>query len=224
MQAPKQRSDARGGPDRRRLLLLTLGAVAAIVVVAVALVGFAGGGSGSPDERVDEAMRAAGCTVERATPKPYRPPNLVHIPTLDTKVTWNTDPPGGGAHFGQIAVWQFYDEPVDPKLLMHNAEHGGVIVWWGPNVDAETVDRLRDFYEDDPVSMIGTPYKPLGDRVAISAWTGDPQRYGSEETYMGTAHSATCPSFDEEAFRVFRDAYRGKGPEGVPMEQNQPGA
>ncbi len=224
VQAPRRRSDSRGaGKDDRRLLLLALFAASGVIMLVgvVAFLGFVGGGDQPDDERVTEAMRAAGCTIEHVEPNPYRPPNQVHIPSLDTKVTWNTDPPGGGAHFGNVAIWNFFDEPVNPRLLVHNEEHGGVVLWWGADVSEDTIEQLRSFYEDDPLSMVGTPYPKLGDKVAISAWTGDPTRYG-EGNYLGIAHSATCPRFDEDAFRIFRDAYRGKGPEGTPIEANAP--
>ena len=40
---------------------------------------------------------------------------------------------------------------------MHNEEHGGVILWWGPGVSTGTVDELERFYRASPVAMLGTP-------------------------------------------------------------------
>ena len=224
VQAPRQRTDPRGAGKDRRLLLLVLFSASgvAMLIGVVAFLFLAGGDDENLDQRVTEAMRAAGCTVEHVQPNAYQPPTGMHIPSPETNVTWNTDPPGGGPHFGETSIWGFWEEPVNPTRVVHNLEHGGVALWWGPDVDRATVEELRAFYDEEQNAVIGTPYAKLGNRVGISAWTGDFERYG-EDGYVGIAHSATCPRFDEEAFRTFRDAYRGKGPERIPVEANTPG-
>lgn len=70
--------------------------------------------------------------------------------------------------------------------------------------------------------MVGTPIAGLGNKVAISAWTGDPSKY-YQNGYYGIGHLAICPQFNEKAFTAFRDAYRGHGPEGIPLSSDQPG-
>lgn len=178
------------------------------------------------DATVAAAMKAAGCTYQDVTitiPKGKG----THIPTLATPVKWQTYPPAGGQHFGQWAVWNFYREGVDPKMVVHNEEHGGVILWWGQQTPSSEVDKLNAFYNASPNSMLGTPAQPiagksLGSKVAISAWTGDPAKYGRHGN-RGFGHVAVCPAFDQSAFTKFRDAYRGKGPEGVPTSANDPG-
>jgi hypothetical protein len=64
--------------------------------------------------------------------------------------------------------------------------------------------------------------KSLGDRIALTAWTGDPAKY-YRNGYYGIGHVAICPRFDEKAFKKFRDAYRGKGPEGISLSFDKPG-
>ena len=74
--------------------------------------------------------------------------------------------------------------------------------------------------------MFGTPIAGLGRKVAISAWTGDPAKYQRNGDY-GEGHVAVCQKFDDatrDAFVAFRDKFRGKGPEGIPEDQNQPGS
>ncbi len=97
----------------------------------------------------------------------------------------------------------------------------------GQKTPSSEVDKINAFYNSSPNSMVGTPAEPvagksLGSKVAISAWTGDPAKYG-RKGYYGIGHLAVCPTFDEGAFKKFRDAYRGKGPEGVPTSANDPG-
>jgi hypothetical protein len=183
--------------------------------------GFLAFGGGSADASVESTMEAAGCTFESAPAKAFSE-GQVHVPE-GTKVTWPTFPPAGGPHYDTTGVWGFYTEPVDPRLIVHNLEHGGVILWWGPDTPQQTVEELRAFYESDPVSMFGTELEGLGRKVATTAWTGDQARYGSEADYYGEGKAAVCPDFDRGAFEKFRDAYRGKGPEPVEMSVNQPG-
>ena len=212
------------------LLLLAFAAAGlialAVVIAVIALAG--GGGSGEVnDADVAATMRAAGCTYRSVTPAKFRP-NHLDMPSLKTKPNWNTFPPAGGVHFGQWAVWGFHDEgPVDPRMVVHNEEHGGVILWWGPDTPQSVIDQLRDFYQSDPVGLVATEILPLdgktlGSKVAISGWTGDPKKY-FKKGYVGTTHLAVCPTFTEDAFKTFRDAFVGKSVEGVPRSANQPG-
>ena len=39
----------------------------------------------------------------------------------------------------------------------------------------------------------------------------------------GMGHLAVCTRFDERAFRAFRDAYRGRSPQGFPLSADRPG-
>ncbi|MFN2471818.1 MAG: DUF3105 domain-containing protein [Gaiellaceae bacterium] len=227
VQAPKQRSGGGGrkdpaGGDRRRLLLAIFAASGlAMLIIVVGFLLLAGGDGGGGDDKVASAMRAAGCSFKSVDAKPYRK-GQTHVPE-GTNVKWNTFPPAAGSHYDSPAIWDFYTEVVDPRRVVHNEEHGGVVLWWGPATPESQVAELRALYDDKPESMIGTPVKGLGERVAITAWTGDPKRYGSEDNYYGHGHVGVCPAYDESAFRTFRDEYRGKGPEGIPPEVNQPG-
>jgi Protein of unknown function (DUF3105) len=211
VQAPKVRSSS--GPSERNARLMLYGLAGSGVVVLAAVVVFiavaAGGSSG--DKNVADALKAAGCTykVVKGDSAGH------HVTSLNAKIKYNTFPPSSGTHYFQPAVWDFYTDPVNPVQVVHNEEHGGVIIWWGPDMPASTVEKLRNFYSEDPVSMLGTPIAGLGKKIALTAWTSD------SDGIHGRV--AICPRFDEKAFAAFRDAFRGKGPEGVPVEANQPG-
>jgi hypothetical protein len=209
------------------MLLAALGIVGLAAVAALLYVTRdTGDSSTAGSASVASPMRAAGCTYEDSKiPPPGK--GGTHIPSLATPVTWSTYPPSGGRHYGVWAVWGFYDEPVDPKQVVHNEEHGGTILWWGPQTPKAEVEKMRAFYNESPNSMFGTEIgtikgKSLGSKVAITAWTGEVAKYNIKG-YYGFGHAAVCPTFDEAAFKKFRDAYRGKGPEGVPTTANEPG-
>lgn len=190
------------------MLYAASGVVALGIVIAVIALR-SGGKSG--DTGVAAAMRAAGCTLKTAPAKSRK-----HVSSPTANVKHNTDPPSNGTHYFQPAIWDFYTSPANPLQVLHNEEHGGVIIWWGNKVPAATVDKLRAFYTSSPNGMVGTPYPSLGSKVALTAWT-------APSGGLGEGHLAVCPTFDEKAFAAFRDAYRGKGPERYPTDSETPG-
>jgi len=232
VQAPKQRHAPRQGLDaaRRRQLLFGAGGAVVVGVVIALVVVLATGKSSSnadagSDKKVASAMAAAGCTFTTKKVLPPKDGQNFHndSPTLTSKVKWSTFPPSGGGHYPLWAIWNFYTQPVNPRQVVHNEEHGGVIIWWGPKVSDETVAQLRKFYDESPTGMLGTPIAGFGNKIALTAWTGDPSRY-YQNGYYGVGHLATCTKFDQKAFETFRDAYRGHGPEGIPLSSDQQGS
>jgi hypothetical protein len=206
--------------------------VALVAGAAIIIAVVASGGSSRPSASdVKATMLAAGCTYKDVPPKPPKkdPHDTIggyhaDVPklTTPTRGLWSTSPPSGGAHYPEWAVWGFYTSPVNPRQVVHNEEHGGVILWWGPKVPASTVAKLQAFYNESPDGMFGTPYASLGDKIALTAWTGDPATYYKSSYGMG--HIAICPAFDQKAFTTFRDAFRGEGPEGIPLKPyDEPG-
>lgn len=220
VQAPRTRQDDAGRRHGRALYWVA--GVGAAVLVAVILAVVLTGGSSS--KKVGDLMASAGCTYK--TVNAYVPKGQgVHIPSLTKKLPWNTDPPSNGQHYPVWAVWGFYTEPINPHMVVHNEEHGGVVLWWGSKVPQATVEALKQLYDEQPVGVFGTPYPKLGTKVAITAWTGNPVKYG-HANYYGQGHVAVCPRYTSataKAFRAFRNAYRGHGPEGVPLSADKPG-
>ena len=195
-----------------------VGLVVVVIVIALA------GGSNADAKAVASDMAAAGCTFK--TVKAYVPPGQsTHVPSLTKKLPWNTSPPSNGQHYPLWAVWGFWTQPINPRKVVHNEEHGGVILWWGSKVPASTVAQLRSFYNEEPDGVFGTPYSSLGSKVAITAWTGDPTHY-QQNGYYGDGHIGICPAYTDatkKAFTSFRKAYRGHGPEGIDLSQDKPG-
>jgi hypothetical protein len=179
-----------------------------MVAAVVALIYFTTGGASAG---VTGAMRDAGCTL-----KTVNATSRKHVTSLEAKIKYNTDPPSNGTHYYQTAIWDFYTTPAVPVQVVHNEEHGGVILWWGNKVPQSTVDELRTFYQSSPNGMLGTPYSKLGSKIALTAWT-------APISGLGEGHLAVCPGFDEGAFSAFRDAYRGRGPERYPLDTLTPG-
>jgi hypothetical protein len=213
---------------RRGLPLATIlvagGLLGALWLAQVAAGKGGAGGADGKDPKVAAAMARAACTYRAVAPYPPQPGKIYHAdsPTLRTKVKWSTFPPSAGGHYAFWAVWGFYRKAVNPRKVVHNLEHGGVVIWWGPRVPDATVDRLEAFYREQPDGMFGTPIAGLGSKIALTAWAADPKR-AYRNGYYGFGHVAVCPRFDPAAFAAFRQALRGVGPERIPIEFNKPG-
>jgi hypothetical protein len=203
VQAPKRRYEpTTSGFSRRSKLLAGAAAAALVAGVAIAVAATRGDGGGSGD--VAKKLAAAGCTF-----KTYRNLGQAHVQALTPSPKYNSFPPTSGPHYVEPAPWNFYDSPVDSQVrVVHNLEHGGIVVQWGTGVPPTTVEHLRGFWQDSPNGMLMDPLPKLGDKIAMTAWT----------------HLGTCTTFTESAFRAFRDAYRGKGPERIPLSQLTPGS
>jgi Protein of unknown function (DUF3105) len=224
VQAPQKRSsDPMDAATRHRAILYGVSGAGVVALVVVVLIVALGGG-GTSSAAVAKDMTAAGCTFK--TVKAYVPKGQgTHVNSLTKKFPWNTDPPSNGQHYPEWAVWGFYTQPVNPRMVVHNEEHGGVILWWGSKVPQSTVQQLRAFYDEQPVGVFGTPYPTLGSKIAITAWTGNTADY-QQNGYYGQGHIGICPRYDaatKKAFTSFRKAYRGHGPEGIPLSADKPG-
>jgi hypothetical protein len=207
VQAPKVRTEP-ADPRRRRQILLGAagGVLAAGVAVAIALFAVGGG------QAADTVLREAGCTIEK---KPAV--GRQHVAQPPKEGTYNTFPPTTGPHADVPATWDVYVEPVEQFRLVHNLEHGGLIVQYGEDVPQADVDAIVEWYRDDPIGIVVAPLPALGDKIALAAWIAP------NPDAPGQGVLAKCTRFDEEAFDAFLDEYGFKGPERFPRGELQPG-
>jgi uncharacterized protein DUF3105 len=213
--------------DRKRLLVLVViaasGVLALGAVVAFLALG-SGSSSGSSDNSptaIAQTMRDAGCTFNTYPGLPNKSDHS-DVPTPTTKVKWNSNPPTSGPHYGQWALWGAYDRPVPLQMSTHNLEHGGIVMHYGPDVPQAEVEKLREFYRDDPNAMLLAPLPTMGDKIVLSAWYFDESKAG-DKNYYGEGQQAKCTAVDAAAFKSFRDTFRYKGRERIPAENLQPG-
>jgi hypothetical protein len=214
VQAPRVRQHERRPPtqeaaDRKRRMIIYGVAGSGLVALAIVLFVVFGGGGGS-EKQVASAMEGAGCTYATQPAQEAK-----HVAET-AKPKWNTNPPSSGPHYGVPAPFNFYDEPVDLLRLVHNLEHGGVLILYGDEIPDATVEELRRWWTDNPDGVIVSPLPSLGDEITLGAWTGDGGAHG-------TAHLARCKAFDADAFSTFRDELRANGPEPFPLDALTPG-
>ena len=194
-------------------LIGAIGIAALAIVLAVLVLG------GDEDEQT--AVETAGCTLE-SFPAVPNVPDHSDVPTLTTKPAWNSNPPTSGPHYNEWAIWNFYDEEVPLVKSVHNLEHGGVVIHYGPQVPQAEVEKLRTFYGDDPNGLLVAPLRSNGDTITLSAWTAPDAATGT--TDRGSGWLARCTTFDEVAVSAFIEEHRYKGPERFPPEELAPGS
>lgn len=160
---------------RRRVRNITVG------TVLVALIGVGGFFVLRPGSEVEGVIR---------------PPNRGrnHV----SNATYNTPTPTSGPHNPSSPRCGFVSQGLPPDLAVHALEHGAVVVWYRPDIDAEVQARaLVQLQEWD------------------SHWILSPNP-GIEEPFVATAWNRLMV-FDEpgEGLAEFVDTYRSRGPERV---------
>jgi hypothetical protein len=124
-----------------------------------------------------------------------------HIRPGQLHPPYNSNPPTSGWHWADPKEWGIYSTPQVQEQLVHNLEHGGIVIQYN-NLTPGELQRLLDFVRRTPRHIIVAPYPGLdrGVRVAFTAWTLSQQ----------------CDGVDLEALADFIDEFRDQGPEYVP--------
>src|SRR3970282_1061169 len=133
VKAPTKRTtvDPEASARKRRMLLVVGGAGIVLIAVGalVGVLGILGGGVGGESVRAGLVAAAYTLQVEPAGPAEHS----VTDPS-GTFDKWNTDPPTNGPHYGEAAIFGAYREPLEQARVVHNLEHGGVLLQAGEAV------------------------------------------------------------------------------------------
>ena len=122
-------------------------------------------------------------------------------------VTYRSDPPTSGPHFARPAGTGVYlENPPATGKLVHNLEHGHVVIWFIPGKMSDTAFKdLLDFVLVNNTRMVlvprSTPFSDPAANVAITGWRNIQLCSGTGEGVVVAAHE-------------FAAAFMGKGPEG----------
>jgi hypothetical protein len=189
---------------RQRLIVYAAGASGLIGLAVVLLIFVAFGGSSSSGQSKALTQEFARCGGALHT---YPSEGRGHVFSLSAKVKYKTFPPTSGKHYAVPAIFDLYDSPVKEIQLVHNLEHGAIVIQYGRGVSQADVAKISDFYRSDPNALVVAPLPVLGKKIALTAWT----------------HLGTCTRFSEKALAGFRDGYRYKGPEHFPPSALNPG-
>ncbi|CAN5826330.1 hypothetical protein BH23ACT12_BH23ACT12_00980 [soil metagenome] len=148
---------------RRKQILISI-----LVLIAVgAGVVFAVQRSQSENAAFAAAAEAAGCGPIESFPDELE--GKPHLAADETFAGYETNPPTSGVHRGQTAPWGSYREAPDHETLLHNLEHGGVIIHYKDLSDDE-VDQLDEFADSRIDGVISIPNQEIEKPIALASW------------------------------------------------------
>jgi hypothetical protein len=239
-----ERQDMRSG--RQRLLggYIVAGVLTAAVVIGIVIViaggsgddgGGAASGEGAPENafidpnlgvvaaetdgregtppppveqaRLGKAAKIAGCDLKLDLPDE----GSSHF-SKEQEGEYKTQPPTSGDHYsspaeagsGALAEGAYVETP-PPSRGVHAFEHGRVEIQYSPDLSEEDQLAIKGAFDEDPNGLVLFPNADMPYEVAVTAWTN----------LLG------CKTFDDgatlDAIRAFRDTFRGRGPEPVPL-------
>jgi hypothetical protein len=221
----QREKEAQAAAARKRLVGYGGGGVLVIAVIVILVLTLGGGddsdgsidpgvlpsGGSVPEQKefdLATAAKAAGCELRDVKASG----SFDHTTDPDERVKYNSNPPTSGRHYVIPADDGAYTTAPTDEQLVHELEHGRVIVWFKPTLPRDTRADLKAFFDEDTYQMVLTPRRNMPYQVAASAWNGTPEPSG-----MGRL--VTCDSVQPEmwdALRAFRDEHRSNGPEPVP--------
>jgi Protein of unknown function (DUF3105) len=213
------RSAAKTGVDknagRRRRRAREVGAIACVLALAIA-----GGCRGT--QTTSGPAKAPRQYVSTASPEPSLLPTGTlpgravpvmksrrHISPGPTHEPYNTDPPTSGPHYPIAAKAGFYTAPLPDEQLVHNLEHGYVVIWYkteglSPYERARLASDINAVMlaagnspKTNTPKLIAVPRQTLKSRLALTTW----------------GRMDELPSFSRQEILDFIHAFRDKAPE-----------
>jgi hypothetical protein len=129
-----------------------------------------------------------------------------HVPAC-TAGNYSSTPPTSGCHLDTPANWGVYTVAQDPTQLIHNLEHGGIVIWYQPDQTSEAdINALAELVNGQLAEGTGGRFKfilspwegeDFGHPIAVTAWEW--------LLYLDTA--------DTDAIDAFREEHYGEAPE-----------
>jgi hypothetical protein len=126
-----------------------------------------------------------------------------HVSPGQPHAAYNSNPPTSGPHHPDPLRWGVYDTPQPDEALVHNLEHGGIVVAYNcPDGCPALVEQLKDLVGQyrSKVVLLPRPNKDVPYRITLTAWTW---LDGFDD-------------FNAARIQAFIAAHKDRGPENVP--------
>jgi len=171
------------------------------ILIAIVLLIAIGGGTWFAIQRAQGERAAFAAAAEQAGCGPiesHEDEGQRHIDPNEQYTDYKTNPPTSGPHRPQPAPWGSYREAPEQEALVHNLEHGGIVIHYKDLTDDE-VDEVDEFADSHVDGVIAVPNPDIEKPIALAAWR----------------HSQQCESLNTKAIEGFIRARCNKGPEKV---------
>ena len=123
---------------------------------------------------------------------------------------YSSIPGTSGPHWDPsgIASWGVYSTPQNESQVIHNLEHGGIVIWYDPEaLEADGIDALTRYVDAQVASGLSGRYKFI-----VSPWGGiDP--LPSPVVATAWRYSLELETADTDAIDAFARARYGRSPE-----------
>ena len=201
-QARREAEERRKAQERKAAVkrnALTIGIVvivAAIVIGAIYIERQSADGPGVPDN-VGVAAAEANCGEIET----FDEQEASHIEVGSAHDPYNSSPPTSGPHYEVPAESAFTTEELPPEQLVHNLEHGQIVIWYLPGADSETLQNIEDIVAQEPAATAAVPYTDIESpyNFVITGWTA----------------LQRCEQVSQDVVDDFRREYQGQGPEKI---------
>ena len=158
------------------------------------IVVLAGGGSNA--KAAIKTIRAQGCQYHKYPAQPRTPhyATLNPTPAAELELVPADERPAllpAAARSGSTP------RSMPEIRLVHNLEHGAVILQYGDKVPPRQVQQITAWYQQDANAIVVAPLPKLGDKVALTAWTDWTECNGfnlKARTRSGRRSATTRPS------------------------------
>jgi hypothetical protein len=187
-EALNRRIDSRRSSTIDWRIVALVGLLVAGVVVGIIAVLIAGSGPSA--------------NIGQAEPDDGR--SHIAIGTIPSPRPYSSTPGTSGPHWETPANWGVYADPQPEAHLIHNLEHGGIVIWYQPRkVDQQQIQQLTDYVNTQVSSerykFILAPWggQDFGHPIAVTAWRW--------LLYLDSANL--------DAIRDFATAHYGQAPE-----------
>ncbi len=171
------------------------------VVVAIVLLVAVAGGTWFAIQRSQGQKAAFASAAEQAgcgDIESFEDEGQRHLDPNEQFADYKTNPPTSGPHRLQPAPWGSYREAPERETLVHNLEHGGIVIFYKDLTD-DQVDELDEFADSHVDGVISAPDPDIEKPIAIAAWR----------------HSQQCDRLNTKAVEGFIQERCNKGPEKV---------
>lgn len=120
-----------------------------------------------------------------------------HLQPGDPLPNYNSDPATSGMHSPQPATCGIYTEEIEDVVLVHNLEHGTIVIQYQPDLPEDDLAALQNYARSAGTHILVAPRSELPAPIVITAWT----------------RMLKMDSLDLDTIGVFYDRWARIGPE-----------
>jgi hypothetical protein len=124
---------------------------------------------------------------------------------------YSSTPAASGPHWPQPIAWGVYPDPIPQEPVIHNLEHGGIVIWYqadqvSPTDVADLAEYTRRWNATERYKVLMAPWagEDFGAPMAMVAWTW--------LLYLDELETGTMDQFIDQHYGDAPEPAGGPGP------------